>query len=452
MSAYSQIDDSEVRAAFSAMSGRSKLALAVSGGADSVALMLLAARWRALIGGEAPDVTVLTVDHGLRPESGDEARWVEHLAVSMDFSHATLSWDAPKPINRIQERARTARYELMVDYCHREGIAQLATAHHLDDQAETLLMRLARGSGVDGLAAIRPERQWSGISLLRPLLDMPKGRLIAMLKRANQSWLEDPGNGSSRYERNRLRAAMRELQQQGFDPEKLALSAKRLRRAQDALEAATDDLLQRSLSLFDTGYCTLKTADFASAPTEIAMRGLRRALLAIGGGLEPPRLCKLERLTDRLGARDDMVATLAGCRISLRGPVIRIVREKGRLGFPVMTVSAGDVGLWDHRFRVSISPTMTGTLDVRALGSQAFARLRRQASFGSPVPTDVASGLVSFWRDDRLIAVPHLGLHADENMLPNCLAENDAPICSAEFVNQAGLMGSSTLSKVAKAR
>ena len=177
---------SESGAAFDRLALYPKLALAVSGGPDSLALLHLAAAWRAARG-EGPELHVLTVDHGLRAASREEALMVGRLASALGLPHAILEWERQgERHTALQARARAARYDLMVAYCHAHDIPALATAHTLDDQAETFLMRLKRGSGLDGLAAIPMTGAWSGIAVERPLLDVAKARLIATLRSARR--------------------------------------------------------------------------------------------------------------------------------------------------------------------------------------------------------------------------------------------------------------------------
>src|SRR5215467_9123155 len=193
------------------------VALAVSGGSDSVAMMVLFADWLVQQGGDSGRHTVLTVDHHLRPRSGAEARMVAERARELGFRHAVLDWQDPKPATGLQAAARDARYRLMHDYLAAHGMTLLLTAHTRDDQAETLLMRLARGSGLDGLAAMAPlaplgdhgaatddgDELWIG----RPFLDVPKLTLRATLEARKMRWMEDPSNIAPEFERARLRAA-----------------------------------------------------------------------------------------------------------------------------------------------------------------------------------------------------------------------------------------------------
>ena len=431
------IRDQEILNALEPLASERSLALAVSGGADSTALMLLARRWQSLLDGAAPEITVLTVDHGLRAESPREARQVERLANEMGLGHATLQWRGAKPSAGLQAAARNARYDLLTAHCQENGIGCLVTAHHLDDQAETLLMRLARGSGVDGLAAIPQSTLWAGVRIRRPLLDFPKSRLIFALEAAGQPWLEDPGNRRQDFERNRIRKVLDSLERFGFARGRLALTARRMRRAQEALDHSTENFLKQTAKLDRAGFVTLDGEAFRRAPEEVALRGLGRTLMAVGGLSAPPRLRKLEAAMAALRHGDARPRTLAGCRIMVNGAEIRLLREPGRTGLPQLDLEPGETGLWDRRFRVAHGGT-SGRLRVCALGQAAFADLRRQSQEVPALPADAGSALVSFWRDRELVAVPHLALD-----LPRRAGHVgcDPALCTAQFVNGA-LLGS----------
>ncbi len=194
----------------------SALLLAVSGGPDSVALMLLAARWPRRAAGVK--ITVATVDHGLRENSREEALQVGRWAGALGFDHRLLSWEGPKPTSRVQESARAARYALLCA-CAREIAREcaLVTAHHADDQAETILFRLTRGSGVAGLSGMASVSTRDGVRLLRPLLDVPKAALEAICDEAGHPFFRDPANENTRFARARLRALSATLSAQGLD-------------------------------------------------------------------------------------------------------------------------------------------------------------------------------------------------------------------------------------------
>ncbi len=348
------------------------LAIAVSGGADSLALLQLISRWRAKRGSK-PDLTVLTVDHGLRAQSREEAETVAAVAARLGLAHAILVWNGAKPgEGGLQERARAARYDLMAAYCHAHDIPALVTAHHLDDQAETFLMRLKRGSGLDGLAAIPEQSVWAGIAVHRPLLDISKARLAATLQEAGLGWAEDPSNQDRRFERVRVRSDRDALAKLGLPPEALARSARRLRRARAALKRGTDEFLAKHAAMNEAGFCTIATEALAAAPEEIALRALARVLESVGGRPEPIRLSKLETLLSALVAHPNKTHTLGGCRIAPHGTGLGVFRETRRTGLPEFEIKPGQRALWDNRFSVELAKSESAPAVVRALGAVAI--------------------------------------------------------------------------------
>ncbi|MHC2512527.1 tRNA(Ile)-lysidine synthetase-like protein [Bradyrhizobium elkanii] len=203
----SAIPARDAKRLFAGLAGAPAILLAVSGGPDSVALMWLAARWRRALA-QGPRLVAVTVDHGLRPEAAREARDVKRLARSLDLPHHTLRWTGPKPGTGVPAAARAARYRLLAQAARKHGATHILTAHTRDDQAETLLMRMLRGSGVAGLSAMARETERDGVLLTRPLLDVSKAQLIATLKKARIGFADDPTNRDRSFTRPRLRALM----------------------------------------------------------------------------------------------------------------------------------------------------------------------------------------------------------------------------------------------------
>ena len=218
-----------------------------------MALMHLASRWVEMTGRGPEALAVVTVDHGLRLESKDEAAFVAAEAERLGLRHATLSWAGEKPASGIQAAARRARYSLMTDYCRAEGFACLVTAHTEDDQAETFLMRLRRGSGLDGLAAMAGVSERDGVRLIRPLLAFPKARLTAYLRSRSLPYVTDPSNENLSFERVRLRHAMKACAYAGIGRPALALAASRLGRARDALSGIAADVLEEHFRVTSLG-------------------------------------------------------------------------------------------------------------------------------------------------------------------------------------------------------
>jgi tRNA(Ile)-lysidine synthase len=385
------------------------LALAVSGGPDSLALMHLAARWRAALG-VGPQLSVLTVDHKLRPGSREEAELVGRMAAELGLPHAILTWEGTEPRSAsLQARARAARYDLMAAYCHANSIPALVTAHTQDDQAETFLMRLKRGSGLDGLAAIPERGSWAGIAVLRPLLDMPKARLVATLDAAGTFFVSDPSNIDPRFERARVRGGVEALMKLGLTPAALGLSARRLRRARQALEDAAQDFLAAHSETSEAGYALIDRAALAAAPQEIALRALSPLIGAVGGGETKLRLAKLETLLAALAASPSKAHTLGRCRFEPCSGRLGIFREMRGEGLPVAQLLPGERTLWDNRFRIELGAKEPGPVMVRALGESGLRALGDRSALPFALPRLAGRTLPSCWRGEILVGLPRLG-------------------------------------------
>jgi len=290
----------------------SHFAVAVSGGADSTALLLLAAGWAKAHG---HTLAALTVDHGLRAEAAAEARQVASWCEKLSIPHQTLTWQPPTRTTALQEQARLARYGLMKDWCKKHGFTALLTAHHLGDQAETLFFRLARGSGLDGLAGIHPVSELSGITLLRPLLCVPKTRLIATLKAAAQEWLEDPSNQKPHYTRNRIRHMLAATGQQEALEQRAFVVSQKLLAFREALERGQEESIQSCVTAGAyPGTLMLDYATFAKLQPGYGLRVLAEALKDVGGAAYKARTHKLERLYSELRQGFPSTRrTLGGC-------------------------------------------------------------------------------------------------------------------------------------------
>src|SRR4051794_41062438 len=236
---HSPIAALEAKLLFADWKSAPALVLAVSGGPDSVAMMWLMARWRRALR-HGPRLVAVTVDHGLRAEAAREARDVKALADSLDIQHRTLRWTGAKPGTGLPAAAREARYRLLARAARLAGATHVLTAHTEDDQAETLLMRMSRGSGIAGLAAMARQSQRDGVVLARPLLQTPKARLLATLTKAKIGYADDPTNRDRAFTRPRFRALMSALAAEGFDSRNLARLASRLARANAALQLLAD--------------------------------------------------------------------------------------------------------------------------------------------------------------------------------------------------------------------
>ena len=331
---HAVVGDGELSALFSDFENFRRVILAVSGGPDSTALMLLAKRWQDRRP-RSPELVAATIDHRLRRESKTESAVVAKLAKKLGLRHRTLVWSGKKPKTGLQQAAREARYRLLVGLAQKLKADAIATAHTLDDQAETILMRLARGSGLSGLAGIRRRSEREGVTLARPFLKLPKTRLLATLKKAGIAFAEDPTNRDPRFARPRLRRIAGVLAEEGLDAARLAGLAKRFARA-DAALAATVDAAQSHVLL--SASADGRTTDFNAAalftfPSEIAIRLLGRAIDRIGdeGPVELGKLESLyEALADSYAAGRRLKRTLAGAAIALMGSRLSVARAPAR--------------------------------------------------------------------------------------------------------------------------
>ncbi len=320
------VADAELAGLFAPFLAHASILIAVSGGPDSTALLHLAARWRALRQ-KGPVLVAATVDHGLRPEAVAEATAVAATASALGIAHRICLWMGTKPQRGVQAAARAARYALLTEVAREVGAGAIALAHTRDDQAETVLFRIARGSGLAGLAAMQADSARGDIRLLRPFLDLPKARLVATLEAAGLPFVRDPSNTDPRFARPRLRALAPQLAGEGLDARRLALLTRRMARADAALEAATTEAERRlgRVPAAEPGSFCLDRDGFVRLPEEIALRLLGRAV-ALVGTEGPVELAKLEAL---LAAVTDVPRSGGpGLRRTLAGALVTVRRHE----------------------------------------------------------------------------------------------------------------------------
>jgi tRNA(Ile)-lysidine synthase len=323
----------ELAALLRPLNGALKIVLAVSGGPDSVALMHLTARWRSTRA--RPDVIVASVDHGLRASAAAEARAVHEWALDLGFDHHTLVWRGDKKPS--QEAARTARYQLLTRFATAAAATHLVTAHTLDDQAETILFRLARGSGPIGLVGMRPQMIRDGIVLVRPLLTTPKARLQALVRANNWPFFDDPSNADPRFARSRLRKLMPLIANEGLTGERLARFSARMEAVTEALDRSARQVHATALREAGPTMRQYWLAVMMAEPAAVLVRVLAIALHELSprcGDPFGPRLERLEALVERLrqahrtGGR--FAQTLAGAKITIGSDTLTVARETVR--------------------------------------------------------------------------------------------------------------------------
>ncbi|WMS43857.1 tRNA lysidine(34) synthetase TilS [Acuticoccus sp. MNP-M23] len=368
------------------------LGLAVSGGSDSAALAALAHE------AGFHDAVVLTVDHGLRPGSAEDAGTVVALAGRLGLSCHCLR-AGPHDGSSVQAWARNVRYGLLRDAAQRLGLAAIVTAHTLDDQAETLLLRLGRGSGLRGLGAIRADTVQNGLRILRPLLAARRADLRAALVARNISWRDDPSNVDTRFARVAVRKLAPALEAAGLTAARLADAAAHLARASTAIDDAVASLAAAALRVDRAGAVIIARAPFAVAAEEVRLRLLSDAVQMAGGNAHGPRFDALSIAADM--ALRGAGRTTLGRTVLDAGPADIVLWREAR-GIRPVDLAPGGIVVFDGRYEISLAAGIAA-VKVAPLGAAAalcpalgHARARATAP--------------AIFRDGRFLAAPTLGV------------------------------------------
>jgi tRNA(Ile)-lysidine synthase len=364
------------------------IGVALSGGGDSVALLHLC-RAAGL------SVEAVTVDHRLRPESAAEAASVGAACAALGLRHEVLVWDHGAVGGNLMDQARRARMALIGAWARSRGIGIVLLGHTRDDQAETVLMGLARAAGIDGLAGMRQDWQEGGLRFLRPLLEAGRAELRDWLRAQGVGWIDDPTNEDDRFSRVRARRALLALRPLGITAEGLAAVAGHLAEAQAALQVQVAEAAARVLREV-AGALVLDRAEFALLPGEVRRRLVVAAVRWLSGGGYGPRADAVARLEAALAEGRD--ATLSGCR--LRGGVL--MREVKAVA---ATVSAPGA-LWDGRWALQ-GPVLPGA-EVRALGMAGLRACPGWRATG--LAREVLAVTPSVWLRETLVSAPLAGL------------------------------------------
>lgn len=338
---------------FAPAAGHDAIGLAVSGGPDSLALMLLAQRWAVSLE-KPPKLIVYSLDHGLRPEARDEVAMVLGVAGQLGLAAHGLAWTGDRPETGLQEAARQARYRIIGEAMQADGATLLLTAHHRGDQAETVLMRLAHGSGIEGLKAMTPMSRVEGVAVFRPLLEVEPSSLAALVDEAGLSPVQDPSNHDMAYERVRWRKLLPALAEEGLDSAALSRFAARMAEADAALAQMADAAFAELVTLDGFGAASLPRAAFHALSPAIGRRLLGRVLNIVGGRQKPRALGQVERLYDQIAEGGlPRAATLLGAVVRLKGENLTVSREPGRALPEDMALPPGQGLVWDQRFLIT---------------------------------------------------------------------------------------------------
>lgn len=323
------LDELDIAALFAPVAHAVRVGLAVSGGPDSLALLLLAAEWARAEG--RPGLVVYSVDHGLRPQAADEVAMVLGEASRLGLTARGLRWDGSKPETGVQAAARKARYRLLAEAMREDAAEYLLTAHHLGDQAETILMRLAHGSGIEGLRGMDRFTEVEGCRIFRPLLGVDPVQLGEVVETAGLTPAQDPSNVDRHYERVRWRQLMPVLEELGLDLRRLGDFAGRMADADALIATEAERSFAALVHLGPDGDAELPHAGIVALNRAVAVRLLGRVLRIVGGDRKPHALGALETLYGKLSQRAPLRAsTLHGCIVESDGMTVSIKPEGAR--------------------------------------------------------------------------------------------------------------------------
>lgn len=398
-------------ATFAPFEAEPLIAVGVSGGPDSMALAWLAQRWAVAQGGAA---AALLVDHRLRPESADEVQLAAAALQPLGVYCAILEIPGLPPRAGRPAWAREERYRLLEAEAKARGCLHLLIGHHLDDQAETLALNLSRGSGLRGLAAMRPERHCRDLRILRPLLGFPKARLVATAAIAGLPVADDPSNRDGAYARTMARRRLAD----GVATARLGDTAARLAADDGAIEHAAAGLAAMALSISPVGWIAVDRRRLLQAPTSVALRVLGRATDAVGGKAQPPRQARVKAALDGLRGLEEGHRTLAGAELDWRAGVVRLWREAGKrppATFPVAGLQARR-RRWDGRYLIDIPVNARDDDHIGALGYRGLRLVEAMCpppAWAGASPRRALAMAPGLWRGDWLVAAPTFGALAE---------------------------------------
>lgn len=374
------------------------LAVALSGGADSLALLLLA---HELAKERGSDVVALTVDHNLRLESKAEALCVGKWAKERGIKHVILEWVGDKPPSRLQEKARKARYALLTEWCKNNQISTLLLGHHQQDQEETFWLRLSSGSGLDGLGGIKKRTTRNGIVFFRPLLDFSKERIKATLLAQNQEWIEDPSNQNPHFFRGRLRNF---FQEEGLSSFRLLQVIKKLQRDADFIQSSLQKTIETTVQVHDGGYLTVKRQFFNELHPAIGSRLLSFLLQWFSNADYAPRTTQVAGILDKI--KRGSTFTMGGIYWTFSREDIFLFREMNAIAEGFLLAPLQEKTLWDQRFWIDPKlkeyvpkETMLGSLG-------AVPSLKKEVH--SLIPARVWPTLPALWEKGKVVVIPHL--------------------------------------------
>jgi tRNA(Ile)-lysidine synthase len=381
------------------------IAVAVSGGADSMALCLLLADWAKK---NQHNIVALTVDHGLRKNAAKEALEVSKWLAVWGINHKILSWDGDKPITGVQAAARNARYSLMAQWCRENKFTVLMTAHHLEDQVETFLLRAERGSGLDGLASMSPVVGLEGVVLIRPLLDVSKAFLRKFLIERQQIWIEDPSNNNLIFQRTKVRRLVARLGRQGLLPRTILGLVGHFANLRQQFSEIVNVFFERAVRILPESYGVVHLEALKHLPDPIMERVLVQIIAKLSGNIYPPRRERVKHSMEKIKSFEMSNFTLGGCWFVFEGSKVIVCRDQRSV--TVKQVFAGDEFNWDGLFDVVVSGPRGVPGKLGVLGKKGWVEIVKKCPElkNIAIPYPVRITLPTLFDDNGVVEVPSL--------------------------------------------
>ena len=382
----------------------------VSGGADSLALVWLLKNW---CENRRFSLFAIIVNHNLRESSSGEATKVSEWLSNWNVRHAVLKREGLPISTGIQSSAREVRYKLMLDWCSKNSFTDLFIAHHQDDQAETFLMRLVRGSSIEGLACMREVSTRRGVRIVRPLLTVPKERLKQTLISIGQTWIEDPSNSDLRFMRTRLRKIRSNLEHRKVTNARLSKLAQSFSILRKMLELCCHNFIENYVKIYPEGWARLDTEPLKPLPSILVEKILTYILNVIGGKPYPPRLDSLGRLINNLHqVKEGGSFTLSNCVVRKEGKYLIFFREERH---PVSTISLNRQTsiIWRNIFNCSFiyhNKNISDELFLAPLGEVGWSQVikKKPELRELAIPYEVKKTMPALFDNRGVLEVPHL--------------------------------------------
>ena len=390
-----------------------KIAIAVSGGIDSMVLMKISSLSKKI---KPKNIHILTINHDLRKGSKEETLFVRKEADKLGLKVSILTWKGKKPKTGIQEKARKKRHNLLFNYCKKNNISDLFFAHHLDDQIENFIFRMFRGSGIVGLTSFSNSSKIDKINLIRPLIETPKSDLLLFAKKQKIEWIEDPSNSNLDFDRVKIRNVLKNFYDSGFDKKLFLKSISKLKSINEDIELLTEDYITKYIEVYENIYVSIKREFFTDSPKEIQMRVIKNCISFFAPEkLYSPKDIKIISILNWIKGNPKVDSkTLGGTLFKKNNNTIILYKEVNKLShIKPVNISKSEFKSWDNRFLVKSNVKIDGKISY--LGPEGVKILKsknidvNKAKKNAPIAAIYSSPAI--WQRKRLISAPIFDYH-----------------------------------------